>query len=41
MKENKLGLLLSSFKDEDWSAYHKFSKSRYGDETDHQKVTQT
>jgi hypothetical protein len=38
MKENKLGLLLSSFKDEDWSAYHKFSKSRYGDETDHQKV---
>ena len=38
MKENKFGLLLSAFKDEDWSAYHKFSKSRYGQDTDHQKV---
>jgi hypothetical protein len=38
MKENKLGTLLSSFKNEDWGAYHKFSKSKYSDDTDFQRV---
>lgn len=38
MKENKFGVLLNAFKDKDWAAYHKFSKSRYGENTDHQKV---
>ncbi len=38
MKENKFGALLTAFRPEDWSTYHKFSKSRYGEDTDHQKV---
>ncbi len=38
MKENKLGVLLGSFKDEDWKCYQKFAKSRYSDNSDYKLI---
>ena len=38
MKENKLGTYLNSFTEQDWAAYHKFSKSLYDEKSDYQLV---
>ncbi|MDF1694751.1 MAG: hypothetical protein P1U56_02915 [Saprospiraceae bacterium] len=38
MKTNTLGIYLTSFTNEDWSLFHKFSKSRYSENSDFQAV---